>query len=211
MFERPFRTHEAIIIAVMGSLAFGAVHKAVRHLPPPPTAVDSGGNMVLGFPRAQIVVAEYASVGCPHCARWERAVYPSFKAKFIDTGRVRFEFHEMLTGDSAMAAAGFLTARCADRQHYFQVVNDVFERQGEIAAKGTPALLAIGERAGLSDDKLNACFNDTTALKALGERTGADAHARGVSGTPTFFVNGVRLDGEQSLASLSVAIAQAKH
>ncbi len=176
----------------------------------PPTTTDADGVMVLGFPRAKITVAEYASVGCPHCAHWARTVYPALKAKYIDTGRVRFAFHEMLTGDPALAAAGFMVARCAGVPHYFQVVNQVFAQQAEIEQHGAPALLVVAKAAGLSDTQFNACLADEPALKALGARTEADAKLHQVLGTPTFFVNGVRLSGDGLLPAFDAAIARAR-
>ncbi len=175
----------------------------------PPTAMTPGGVMVLGYPRAKVIVAEYASVGCPHCAHWARTVYPAFKAKYIDTGRVRFAFHEMLTGDGSLAAAGFLLARCAGTDKYFQVVDQVFARQLEIAQQGAAPLRVIGEAAGVTPDRFKTCLSDTAALKALSDRTDADAKAHDVNGTPTFFVDGVRMKGDAALADFDAAIAHA--
>ena len=166
--------------------------------------------MVLGYPRAKVTVTEYASVGCPHCAHWARTVYPAFKTKYIDTGRVRFAFHEMLTGDGSLAAAGFLLARCAGTDKYFQVVDQVFARQMEIAQHGAPPLKAIGEAAGVGEDRFKTCLSDNAALKTLGDRTDADAKAHDVQGTPTFFVNGVRMTGDAVLADFDAAIAHVK-
>ena len=193
------------------ALAVGAVASlAIAPAPPPPTAMTPDGVMVLGYPRAKITVAEYASVGCPHCAHWAHTIYPTFKARYIDTGKARFAFHEMLTGDGALAAAGFLMARCAGVPEYFHVVDQVFAQQNEIIAKGAPVLMAIGKSAGLDDDKFKACLSDEAALKALDQRTDADARAHNVIGTPTFFVNGVKMASDASIADFDAAIAHAK-
>ena len=166
--------------------------------------------MSLGDPRAPVTVVEYASVGCPHCATWANQVFPDFRSKYIDTGKVRFEFHEMLTGNATLAAAGFLIARCASSTRYFQVVDDVFAGQEEIGRTGIEALEKIGEHAGLTREQVNVCLQDPAALKALSQRTQNDAQAHGVTGTPTFFVGGQKLDGEQSLEALDAAIAHAR-
>ena len=193
-----------VALGVIGLLLTAAAPAA------PPTITDPDGVMVLGFPRAPVTVTEYASVGCPHCAHWAETVYPAFKAKYIDTGKVKFAFHEMLTGDAPLAAAGFLIARCADPSKYFQVVDQVFAEQNEIAAKGAPALLVVAQAAGVTEDRFKACLSDEAALKALGERTEADARAHHVLGTPTFFVDGVKLDGGETLAEFDAAIARAR-
>ena len=170
----------------------------------------AGTDMALGNPRARVTVIEYASVGCPHCAVWARTVFPAFKKKYVDTGKVRFVLREMLTGDPALAAAGFLTARCATPSKYFQVVDAIFADQEEIARRGAPALLQIAKAAGLSEAQFVACLKDEAALKALTERTESDAREHGVNGTPTFFVGGLKLENEQSLAELDAAIARAR-
>jgi protein-disulfide isomerase len=176
---------------------------------PAPVAVAPVPAMSLGNPRAPVTVVEYASVGCPHCAKWANDVFPEFRNQYIDTGKVRFEFHEMLTGNPALAAAGFLLARCAAPSKYFQVVDDVFARQDEIGDKGIVVLEQIGEHAGVSHEQFGGCLQDREALDALQKRTQDDAQAHGVTGTPTFFVAGQKLDGEQSLEALGAAIARA--
>jgi protein-disulfide isomerase len=170
----------------------------------------SPGEMSLGNPGAPVTVIEYASVGCPHCAAWANDVFPEFRAKYVDTGKVRFVFREMLTGNATLAAAGFLIARCAAPDKYFQVVDDVFASQAELARDGIEALARIAARAGVTRERFDACLQDRAALAALETRTDTDAAAHGVTGTPTFFVGGQKLDGEQSLEALGAAIARAK-
>lgn len=193
----------AVVLALAAALLMGAAPAE------PPTSSTADQVMVLGYHRARVTVTEYASVGCPHCAHWARTVYPSFKKKYIDTGKVRFAFHEMLTGDRALAAAGFLLARCAGPDKYFSVVHQVFARQVDIAQHGAAPLQEIADSVGVGADRFKSCLSDNAALKALGERTDADAKANDVSGTPTFFVNGERMKGDAVLADFDTAIARA--
>ncbi len=183
---------------------------ATAAAPAPATPQQALEAMSLGNPHAPVTVVEYASVGCPHCAVWANTVFPELRSKYINSGNVRFEFHEMLTGNPALAAAGFLTARCATPDKYFQVVDDVFAQQDEIGRVGIEALEKIGEHAGLTREKFTACLQNPTALAALQERTFNDAKAHGVTGTPTFFVGAQKLDGEQTLEALDAAIAHAR-
>jgi protein-disulfide isomerase len=178
--------------------------------PPAPVWAPSPGEMSLGSPKAPITVVEYASVGCPHCAVWATEVFPVFKQKYVDTGKVRFVLREMLTGNGTLAAAGFLTARCVAPDKYFQVVDGVYAGQETISREGIDALARIAEQAGLTREKFDACLRDHEALKALEARTNDDAKAHGVTGTPTFFVGTQKLDGEQTLEDLDAAIAHAK-
>lgn len=192
------------------AVAFAAVVLVAAVPAKPPTVMTSDNVMVLGYPRAKVTVTEYASVGCPHCAHWAHTVYPSFKKKYIDSGKVRFAFHEMLTGDGALAAAGFLLARCAGPDKYFDVVDQVFARQLEIAQHGAAPLQEIAISAGVDANRFKSCLSDNASLKALGERTDADAKAHDVNGTPTFFVNGERMKGDAVLADFDTAISRAR-
>jgi protein-disulfide isomerase len=190
-------------LGLAAALLGGGAHAAA------PPAAPSPGEMSLGDAHAPVTVIEYASVGCPHCAVWANEVFPGLRAKYIDTGKVRFVFREMLTGNPALAAAGFLTARCAAPDRYFQVIDDEFAQQTAIGQEGVEALARIALRAGVSHDRFEACLKDEAALKALDARTLADARAHKVTGTPTFFVGDRRLDGEQTLQDLDAAIVKA--
>jgi protein-disulfide isomerase len=164
--------------------------------------------MSLGSANAPVTVIEYASLGCAHCGVWARDVFPEFKKRFIDTGRVRFVLREMLNGDPAVAAAGFLTARCAPRDKYFQVVDDLFAAQPRVEREGDdmPALLDAAARAGLTRAQVAACLGDHAALAALQARVEANASDNHVDGTPEFDVAGRRFSGETSLTGLASAI-----
>jgi protein-disulfide isomerase len=140
-------------------------------------------------------------------------VFPAFKAKYIDTGEVRYVAREALTGDPAIAAAGFLTARCAGKDKYFQVVDAIYHAQQEMFTGGEPhaVLLNIARSAGMTDDKFESCIKDETALNALNARWEKYVKDDKINGTPTFVINGKVYDkGEMSLKELDDAVAEAK-
>jgi protein-disulfide isomerase len=170
-------------------------------------------DMTMGNPQAKVLVAEYASVACPHCAAFNNDIFPSFKAKYIDTGKVHYVLHEMLVGgqaEQALAAAGFLLARCAGKDKYFAVTDEIFHAQSAIFASQDlrGGLLRIGQSLGMTEPQFNACIGDQAELKKLNARVEA-AGKDGVDSTPTFIVNGNKLVGEQTLAQLDKAIADA--
>lgn len=170
------------------------------------------GDMALGAPEgAKVTVIEYASVTCPHCAEWQKETWPAFKAKYVDTNKVRYVFRELRTGPVPVAAAGFTIARCAGSDKYFDVVHKLMaDIEGLHSADPRTTLFRIGNEAGLSNSQIEACIKDPENLKASDERDRA-AIAAGVSGTPTFLVNGVQVitpgsGSGASLADLSTAI-----
>jgi protein-disulfide isomerase len=171
-------------------------------------AARAADDMSLGAAKAPVTVIEYASLGCPHCGAWSREVFPAFRRRYIDTGKVRFVLREMLFGDSSIAAAGFLTARCAGRAKYFQVVEGLFAAQPQIERDGDdlPSLLRVGAAAGLSQAQVSACLSDKAALAALEARAEGYTRDDHVTATPTFDIAGKRIEGEASLAAISAAV-----
>jgi len=166
-----------------------------------------GPEVDMGKADAPITVIEYGSASCPHCARFNNNVFPAFKAKYIDTGKVHYVFREFLTQPADFAAAGFLMARCVGRDRYLAVVADIFHDQDKIyQSNDLPGgLRAIGAKYGLSNAAFESCVRDPEAQKALEARQEA-AQAAGIDGTPTFLINKERLEGETTLGDLMLVI-----
>ena len=170
------------------------------------------GDMAMGAPEgAKVTVVEYASVTCGVCAAWHEETWPEFKAKYVDTDKVRFVFRELPTPPANVAVAGFTIARCAGEDKYFDVVHAIMESQAEWRAGVNPrdTLFRIGNGAGLSNEQISECITDPDNLKAADERAKAAVQA-GVTGTPAFFVNGTAVSSPGSnganIADLSRAI-----
>ncbi|WP_068874877.1 MULTISPECIES: DsbA family protein [unclassified Phenylobacterium] len=168
--------------------------------------------MTMGKADAPVHIEEYASTTCSHCGRFAIDVFPEFKAKYIDTGKVRWTYHEFLTPPEAVAAAGVLVARCAGKDKYFSVIDALFHSQEEMYrtgdARGT--LLKVAQSAGMTEAQFNACVQDEAAAKALNARVEAAQKNRNITSTPTFYINGKKLkEGELSMQELEAAVAGA--
>jgi protein-disulfide isomerase len=180
----------------------------------PKGAKVTAEDMTLGNPNAKVTVVEYASVACPHCAKWNEEVFPAFKAKYIDTGKVNYVAREALTGEPTLANAGAMLARCAGKDKYFQVTDALYKAQNTIFQTGAirDELLIIARSAGMSEEQFNSCLSDENAAKSA-ERLEKQMKADKIQGTPTFIVNGKKVGGEEggeaTLAQLDAAIAEA--
>ncbi|MNK16492.1 DSBA-like thioredoxin domain protein [compost metagenome] len=165
------------------------------------------GDMSMGAgDDAKVTVVEYASVTCGHCAVWNEEVWPEFKTKYVDTKKVRYVFREFPTPPQDIAVAGFLIARCAGPDKYFDVVHDIMASQKEWMAGVAPrtTLFRAAAAAGLSQEQTETCIRDKAAIEEMSNRIKAGIDA-GVTGTPTFLVNGTKVV-DSSLTGLSEAI-----
>ncbi|MEP3890181.1 MAG: thioredoxin domain-containing protein [Hellea sp.] len=170
--------------------------------PTAPSASGSNGEYlvendhVTGRTDAPVTVVEYASVACAACAGWHQQVYPEFKKKYVDTGKVRYVFREYVTGVPEYADAGFMIALCAPEKNYFKNISFQFERFSQIMkmgqqGKARDAYIGIAKSAGLSEDEFTSCMQNSELRDQYKAKmqTGIDA---GVTSTPVFFINGKR-------------------
>jgi protein-disulfide isomerase len=217
---QPFR-RIALVAAVFGLLAAGPVAAApkVKAAPAPAPAAAAGGipadavsgDMSLGNPKAKVQVLEYASAACPHCAHFNEETFPAFKAKYVDTGRVHYTLKEYLTPPADVAVAGFLLARCGGKAKYFTILDQVFRSQARWGKEDLGDIFfEIGAKNGLSKDKVDACFGDQAALAAMKTRVMAAVNIDKIESTPTFVVNGKKVEGAVPLSDLDAAIAEAE-
>lgn len=166
------------------------------------------GDHVLGSPKAKVQLVEYASMSCGHCAHFNEAVFPRLKARYIDTGKVRYVFREFLTPPYEFAGAGFLLALKVGEPRYFQVIDTIFRRQAAIFESGDlwNGLLAIAKTFGLTEAQFEAAVGDKAALAALNARIAAAGQRDRIQFTPTIFVNGQRFETAMSFEDLAKVI-----
>lgn len=153
-------------------------------------------EMTIGDENAPVTVIEYASFTCPHCMRFHTEVFPLIKENYIDTGKVRFTLREVYFDKYGLWAG--MIARCSGPDRYFGLADVLFQQQADWAQVESEPLLvdklyAIGRQAGLTNDELEACLQDSDFAQALVERYQETATADDVTGTPSFIVNGEKV------------------
>lgn len=150
-------------------------------------------EMVLGNPDAAVTLMEFASYTCPHCARFHAEVWPTLKAEYIDTGKVRFVYREVYFDAYGLWAA--LVARCGGEMRYFGISDMLYDEQNEWARGADATAVAdnlrrIGRRAGMTDEALNACLSDRDMATAMMQVYQEGMTEYGIQGTPSFVING---------------------
>jgi len=171
-------------------------------------------DMVLGKADAPITIVEYASMTCPHCANFDKTTYPALKAKYIDTGKVRFIFREFPLDELAIAVS--MLVRCAAADSATNTVNGdkamtliqvFFASQDKWATRTPiPVLQQITKQAGLTDKTFDDCLKDQKLyndILAVRERGSKDYK---VESTPTIFINGKMQRGEITIEDLAKVI-----
>ncbi|WP_080943842.1 DsbA family protein [Sinorhizobium meliloti] len=163
-------------------------------------------EMALGEANAPVTIVEYMSMTCPHCANFHNDTFDAIKAKYIDSGKVRFIVREFPF--DPRAAAAFMLARCAPEGQYFPMVSMLFKQQEQWAAaqNGRDALLQLSKLAGFTQESFEACLTNQKLLDDVNAVMQRGAKEFGVKSTPTFFVNGEHYSGDMSVDVMSALI-----
>ena len=164
-------------------------------------------DMALGPADAPVTVVEYASLTCPHCAYFNKEVFPKIKSAYVDTGKIRYVFREFPR--DIKDAAGAMLARSIARDDcgkYFAIIDLLFRQQDQLLEQTTETLTRVGKQAGLSQQAIENCLRDQTMLDKLTASRKFAIEVLRIPGTPTFFINGAMLEGVPSFEELEKQI-----
>ena len=202
----------AVALSGCGGGAMGPappIDKAT-YVPPQAELMAPGplGERVLGKPNAPVTVIEYVSLTCPHCANFQKHLFPRVKKEFIDTGRVRYIVREFPIGHTSGTAA--IINRCAPEDKYFFLLNQFLTRQPEwVSQEVRPdAIYSVAKSSGMSRETFDKCLSNQTIIDGLTE-VKQRGRQFGVIGTPTFFINGRKAQGEVTYDEIKALIEQA--
>ncbi len=163
-------------------------------------------EQALGDPSAPVTIIEYASLTCPHCAVFHEETLPALEERYIDTGKARLVMRDFPLDQSALLAAAL--AHCAGPDRYFTFIDALFANQAQWARAADPkaALLQLAQLGGLPRDEAEACLADETLLDAiLQERLDAQ-NEYGINSTPSFVIDGEKLEGSHDLEDFARVI-----
>ena len=164
-------------------------------------------DIAIGSAKARVTITEYASMSCPHCAAFGENVFPMLRSRYIDTGKVRFVFREFPLDITAAAAS--MLARCVgndDPEKYLAVVETLFKQLDRLMAQTKDTLKLIGKLNGMSEQDVETCEKDQALLDKLAADQRYALNTLKVVSTPTFFVNGQKLQGAMSFEELEAII-----
>ncbi|MEP5152445.1 DsbA family protein [Planktotalea sp.] len=150
-------------------------------------------DMVQGNADAKVEIIEYASYTCPHCASFHASAYKDIKKDYIDTGKVKFVYREVYFDRFGLWSS--MMARCAGPDRFFGVTDLLYKEQSTWARAGDPAAIVaelrkVGLKSGMTEETLDACFNDADKAQSLVAWYQENAERDNVRSTPSFLING---------------------
>ncbi|WP_342226451.1 DsbA family protein [Rickettsia endosymbiont of Urophora cardui] len=166
-------------------------------------------DMVLGNKDSKIVLVEYFSPTCPHCAYYHSTIFPELKQKYIDTNKIAYVTREFIATKQDLDAS--ILARCKGDINSFMLFHDIMLKQQDkwsVSNKYRELLTDIGQLGGVTPEEYKKCLSDDQITETLIANTNFITKAPKFIGTPSFFVNGVQTEN-YSINSISAAIDKA--
>ena len=144
----------------------------------------------LGNKDAKVIVIEYASMTCHHCADFHKEIYPKIKENYIDTNKIKFIFRNFPLDKQALFAS--VLVKCAPKDKYFDFVKLILGTQKKWISNDETfidKLKNIGKLAGLNETKINECFKNEQLVDNI-LKISSDAEKKyNINSTPSFIIN----------------------
>jgi len=165
--------------------------------------VDEDDDPVLGDKNAPVTIVSFEDYQCPFCKRAFDQTFPQLKKDYIDTGKVKYVYRDFPLGFHPQANPAAEASECADEQGKFWEYHDeIFNNQ---ATLGRDLYIKLAGDLGLDVGKFTQCIDNGEMKQEVQADTSYGSQI-GVSGTPTFFINGVKLVGAQPYAAFQQVI-----
>jgi protein-disulfide isomerase len=167
-------------------------------------AENSDRCSFMGEPDAPITMVEVSDFGCVHCTTFHNETAIPLKEQYVDSGDVQWVALPYALGTTTIPAAA--SAMCANEQdQYFNYANALFGIDPVEARLSPEGYQQAAQEVGLDVEAFNSCMEDGRYMSIVNSNRDA-ARNVGVSGTPTFFLNGEEISGAQPLSVFSQMI-----
>ncbi|WP_422344489.1 DsbA family protein [Parasphingorhabdus sp.] len=181
-------------------------------------AQTEAGGFVMGNPDAPIKLVEYMSITCGVCASFGEEAFTSIRDDYVESGRVSFEIRNFVRDPLDLTAA--ILSRCGGEGPYFALTKQALSNQGPMFEKAQGMgeatynailqsepnerfvklaeqldLISYFQQLGVSEDQAKACLSEEATAEKLMADTQAAVKDFDVQGTPTFLINGQKIEG----------------
>lgn len=174
---------------------------------------ELASGAAVGDPKAPVTIIDYSDFGCGHCADFSRTTGKELFGTYVEQGDVYFEYKSVggLLGSTASVQAAEAAYCAADQGGFWPYHDLIFANQAVLFADRqadlSQPLLMLAEILELDLDEFEDCF-DSGKYQERVQQDEDEARTAGVTGTPSFSVNGRMLQGNQPLASFQELIEE---
>ncbi|MEM3126612.1 MAG: DsbA family protein [Candidatus Woesearchaeota archaeon] len=163
-----------------------------------PSKIDmktlSDNDPFKGDKNAKVTIVEFSDYQCPYCARFYSQTLPQIEENYIKSGKVKFVYRDYPLPFHQFAQKASEAAECAgDQEKYWEMHNKIFDNQQQLNIEN---LKYWAKELGLDGKEFDSCLDSGKYVSEVKEDI-ANGSAVGVTGTPTFIINGEIVSGAQ--------------
>jgi len=219
-----------VVVIILAIVAFGGNSCATANTVNNPAQENEGVNerasvsvdddAFIGNEDAPVTIIEFSDYQCPFCRKFWTETYSQIKSDYIDSGKVKLVFRDFPLGFHEMAQPSAEAAECVREkggdEAYFKFHDKMFEEQN-ILDSGSPNG-AVSRTVSYTNSDLKdwakdlgydiASCLDSGKMRSEVQKDLSDGSSAGVSGTPSFFVNGIPVSGAQPYVVFKQVIDQ---
>lgn len=185
----------------------GQVVQAAQNNEQQPSRIDASADNdpVKGSKDAKVTIIEFSDFQCPFCGKFFAQTLPLIEKNYIETGKVKMVYRDFPLDFHQYSQKAAEAAECANEQgKFWEYHNKIFENQD---ALDSGSLKKYARDLSLDTAKFNDCL-DSGKMASEVQKDFDDGTKYGVSGTPTFFINGIKLVGAQPYNAFEKIIEQ---
>lgn len=179
--------------------------------PNPKEALNKVGRAHLpikGNGNAKVSIVEFSDFECPFCARFFSDTLLQLTKEYIDTGKAKLDYRHFPLSFHPQAKPLAIASECANDQGKFWEMHDkifTVNSGGQLASSNAETYKQWAAELGLNTTEFNSCLNGQKHAAIVDSDTKLGSEL-GVSGTPTFYINGRQLVGAQPYAAFKAII-----
>lgn len=167
--------------------------------------LDEADYPVLGEANAPVTMVDFSDYGCPHCQDYKLETYPQLKKDYIDTGKLRYVVHPFYLGAPDIGQATEANWCAVEQNKFFEYREVIYQNVTQARNSQSDLVTLAAKVEGLDPSKLEACLSAGTYREKL-EAARLAASRQGIKSTPTFFINGQKIEGNQPYETLKQVI-----
>lgn len=161
---------------------------------------------VKGQENAKVTMVEFSDFECPFCGRFYSETLPQLISEYVDTGKMKIYYRHYPLSFHPKAVPLAHASECANDQGSFWEMHDkIFENAATVSTATDDTIKSWAGELGLDTATFNSCYDAKTHQSKIDEDFAAGG-AVGVSGTPTFYINGKQLVGAQPFSAFKAII-----
>lgn len=164
---------------------------------------DAGDPMAIGDVDAPVVLTQWTDLRCPFCALFARETLPTLIEEYVDTGKVRIEFHDVAFYGAQSEGAAVAARAAAKQGKFMEFVTAVYAAAPERGHPDLPreSLIAFAEEAGVPEMNRFTADLDDPAIRDAAQANTLDAQQLGVNSVPFFVAGNTTLAGAQPIGT----------